>query len=98
MFFLINLESRNQAKNIPDGLPSFQSKFEANRSRGSWVMIGQTNRQTEITTLYINLWTIFDRIVLFYIMSFFFFDILFFIILYLHPSSFFFDANFLFII
>ena len=31
-----------------------QSKFEANRSRGSWVMIGKTtNKQTEISTLYI---------------------------------------------
>ena len=29
-----------------------QSKFETHRSRGSRVMIGQTNRQTEITTLY----------------------------------------------
>ena len=29
-----------------------QSKFEPNRSQGSKVMIGQTNRQTEITTLY----------------------------------------------
>ena len=25
----------------------FQSKFEANRSRGFWVMIGQTNKQTD---------------------------------------------------
>ena len=36
-----------------------QSKFEANRSRGSWVMIGQpnkqTNTQTEITTSYIEM-------------------------------------------
>jgi len=34
-----------------------QSKFVANRSRGSWVMIGHPNRQTniqaEITTVYI---------------------------------------------
>ena len=31
------------------------SKFEANQSRGSWVMIGQINKQTEkqISTLYI---------------------------------------------
>ena len=31
----------------------FLSKFEANQSRGLWVMIGHTNKQTAITTLYI---------------------------------------------
>ena len=30
----LNLESQDQAKNIPVGLPSSQSKFVANRSRG----------------------------------------------------------------
>ena len=29
------------------------SKLEANQSRGSWVMIGLTNKQTKITNLYI---------------------------------------------
>ena len=39
----LNVESQNQAKNIPcSWVP--QSKFEANRSRGSLVMIRQTNR------------------------------------------------------
>ena len=31
-----------------------KSKFEANRPRGFWVMLGHTNKQTEITTLYIT--------------------------------------------
>ena len=39
---ILNLEFQNQAKNISVGLPSSPIKFEANRSRGSWVMIGQT--------------------------------------------------------
>ena len=48
----LNLESQNQTKNITVAFPSSQIKFEANRSRGSWVMIGkQTERQTEITTV-----------------------------------------------
>ena len=53
----LNLELFNLAKNFPVVLPRLPIKFEANRSSGSWVMIGQTikqtNRQTEITTLYI---------------------------------------------
>ena len=31
-------------KNIPVGQPSSQSKFEANRSKSSRVMIGHTNK------------------------------------------------------
>ena len=42
-----NLESQNQAKFIPVGLPRIPHlKCEADRSRGSRVMIGQTNKQT----------------------------------------------------
>ena len=48
----LNLESQNQAKNISVGLPSSPSKFEANRSRGSWAMIGQTKKQ-KVRQLYI---------------------------------------------
>ena len=44
----LKLESQNQAKNI-HRVP--QSNFEANWSRGSWVMIGKT----EITTLYVKI-------------------------------------------
>ena len=40
----------NQPKNIP---MVHKSKFEANRLKGSWVMIGHTSRRTDITTLYI---------------------------------------------
>ena len=40
----------NQAKAIFVVLSSSQSKCEANRSRGSWVMIGHPNKQTKITT------------------------------------------------
>ena len=41
----------NLTKNIPVALPRSPIKiFEANRSSGARVMIGQTNRQTEITT------------------------------------------------
>ena len=48
---LLDLKSQNQAKNISVNLPKVpQSKFEANRSRCSWVMIGQANRQTERQT------------------------------------------------
>ena len=53
------LKSIHSTKNLKTKLRTFQwvsrvpqSKCEANRSRGSWIMIGQTNRQTEITTLY----------------------------------------------
>ena len=42
-----------KAKNITVVLPSSPIFFLANRSRGSWVMIGHTNKQTDITTLYI---------------------------------------------
>ena len=48
LLVLLNLESQNQTKNITVAFPSSQIKFEANRSRGSWVMIG---KQTEITTV-----------------------------------------------
>ena len=54
----INLESQNQAKNIPVGLPIPQSKFEANLSEEflSYDRTNkQTDRQTEITTLYIDI-------------------------------------------
>ena len=44
----------NQAKTIFVVLPSSQSKCEANRSRGSWVMIGHPNKQTKITIKYIE--------------------------------------------
>ena len=44
---LLNLESLNKVKNIPLGLPVPRYKFEENRSSGSWVIIGQTNRQTD---------------------------------------------------
>ena len=40
------IESLNQAKTFLWVSQIFQSKFEANRSKGSWVMIGHTNRQT----------------------------------------------------
>ena len=50
----LNLESQNQATNIPVGLPVAQSKFEANRSSGSWVMIVQTNKQRLKLTIYIK--------------------------------------------
>ena len=45
--------SQNQTKNISVVLPSSPNKFEANRSMSSWVMFGHSNKQTEITTLYI---------------------------------------------
>ena len=48
----LNWESRNQSKNILWVSRVPQSIFEANQCRGSWVMIGQSDRQTEITTLY----------------------------------------------
>ena len=59
----LNLESKNQFKNILVVLPSSpSSKFEANRSRGFWVMKGQTHKQTsrqiEITTLYIKIYSV----------------------------------------
>ena len=53
-------KSTNSTLNLKTKLTTFpwftrgpQSKFEANQSRVSWVMIGQTNRQTEDTTLFI---------------------------------------------
>ena len=46
----LNLVSQNHAKNIPVGLSSSKSKFKANRSRGSRLMIGQTNKQTHTHT------------------------------------------------
>ena len=55
----LNLESQNQAKKTFPLLSRVpQSKWEANRSKGYWDLIGQTNKQTEdtkteITTLYI---------------------------------------------
>ncbi len=33
-------------------LQGAQPKVKANRLRGSWVTIGHTNKQTEITTIY----------------------------------------------
>ena len=60
-----NLELFNQAKNVPEVLQSSQgstefprfyrvplSKFKENRPRDSWVMIGHTNKHTEIRTLF----------------------------------------------
>ena len=44
----LNLLFQNHTKNNPGGSSEFpQSKFEANRSRGSWVMIGKTNKQPD---------------------------------------------------
>ena len=43
-----SIECSNQAKNSLEVLP----KFEANRSRGSCVMIGHPNKQEEISTFY----------------------------------------------
>ena len=40
-------EMNSGAKKILEVLHSPQSKFEANRSGGSWFMIGQTNRETK---------------------------------------------------
>ena len=42
----------NKNKNISVELPSSPINVEANPSRGSRAMIGQTNRQTDISTLY----------------------------------------------
>ena len=53
----LSLESQNQIFLWISRVP--QSKIEANRSRSSGVMIGQTNRQTEITTLYVQIFTVF---------------------------------------
>ena len=41
----LNLESQNQAKNIPVAFLRSQSKFEANRSWGSKVNNGHINKQ-----------------------------------------------------
>ena len=49
LFYLLdplNIKSQNQTKNIAMGSRIPQSKFEKNRSKGSSVMIGQTNNQT----------------------------------------------------
>ena len=46
--WIFNLESQNQAKNMPVVLPSSQIKLEANQSRSAWVMIRHTkNTQTK---------------------------------------------------
>ena len=45
---LLNLESQNQAETFPWVSQIPQSKYEANQSRGFWVMIDkQTYRQTK---------------------------------------------------
>ena len=43
---------KTKLRTFPWLSPVPQSKFETNRSRGSWVMIGQTNRKAEILYLY----------------------------------------------
>ena len=60
-------KSTHYIKNLKTWLRTFlwasrvpQSKFEANRSRGSWVIIGRTNRQTEIKILYIQIYTYYN--------------------------------------
>ena len=45
--------SNIKLKNIPVGLPSFPIKFEAKRSRGSWVMI---NKQRLLLYIYIHIY------------------------------------------
>jgi len=59
----LNLEFLNQAKNIPAWVYQvIQTKFEANRSNDSQVIIELTNTSTEITILYIH---IIDRVLLY---------------------------------
>ena len=48
----VSLELFNLAKNIPVVLQSSPIKLEANWLRGSWVMIGHTNKQTYF--IYVN--------------------------------------------
>ena len=40
-------KNQNQTKNIPVGLPSSPIKIWGKSVRGSWVMIGQTNKQKD---------------------------------------------------
>ena len=46
-FFWFNLESKSKLRIFQWFSRGPQSKFEANRSRGSWVLIGQTNKKTD---------------------------------------------------
>ena len=49
----LSFESKTRLRTFPWFSRVLQSKFKANRSRCSWVVIGQTGRQSETTTLYI---------------------------------------------